>query len=68
MSQTRVGGLSTLNIQPGGVVSRCRLDGNSTLNTGAFSHINSIVDGNFTVTATAANTNALLNKAYSDWI
>jgi hypothetical protein len=68
MSQTGVHGFSTLNIEPGGSVSRCRFDGNSTLNTGAFSHLNSIIDGNFTVTATAANVNSLTSKAYSDWV
>jgi hypothetical protein len=68
MSQTRVGGFSQLNIQPGGSVSRCRFDADVEVNTGAFGHINSIAEGDFVVTATAANVNRLLNKSFSDWI
>jgi hypothetical protein len=63
-----VGGLSVLNIQPGGSVSRCRFDCDIEVNTGAFSHINSIAEGDFVLTATAANVNRLHNKGFTDWL
>lgn len=67
MTQTRVGGFSTLNIEPGGNVSRCRFDANITVNTGPFAHINSIAEGAFVLSPTAANNNSLLNAAFSNW-
>lgn len=67
VTQTRVGGLSVLNVQPGGSVSRCRFDADIEVNTGAFSHINSIAEGDFVLSPTASNANKLLNKSFSDW-
>lgn len=58
----------TVNLQAGGSFVRCRVAGEATLNTGAFSHIGSVIEGQFTKTSTGANVNRLVNKAFDDWI
>jgi hypothetical protein len=50
-----------------GLVSACRFSAHATVNLGAFSHDGCVVDGGFTVTATAGNINALANKSFNDW-
>lgn len=51
-----------------GLVSACRFSAHATVNLGAFSHDGCVVDGGFTVTATAGNINALANKSFNDWM
>lgn len=57
-----------LNVQAGGAISYARVAVEGTLNTGAFTHDHVVVDGLFTKTATAANSNTLTNKAFDDFI
>lgn len=57
-----------LNVNAGGAISYVRVAVEATLNTGAFTHDHVIVDGLFTKTATAANTNTLTNKSFDDLI
>ena len=59
---------AVLNIQPGGTASRVRLSNEAVLNTGAFSNLGSIIEGQFTKTSTGANVNRLCSKAFDDWI
>ncbi|MGW1989579.1 hypothetical protein [Embleya sp. NPDC001921] len=59
---------STVNLQAGGSMSRCRIGGEATLNTGAFAHIASTLELQGTTTSSGANTNRLRSKAFSDWI
>lgn len=59
---------STVNIQAGGSFVRSRASAQATVNTGAFLVQSSIVDGQFTKTATAANSNRLANKGFDDWL
>lgn len=66
-NQCEISVQSTMNIQPGGSASRCRISGESTFNTGAFSAIASVIEGQITKTAGAGNVNKLANKSYDDW-
>ncbi|MFI0934580.1 hypothetical protein ACH4RG_23020 [Streptomyces sp. NPDC021019] len=59
---------STVNIQAGGSFVRSRAGAQATVNTGAFLVQSSIVDGQFTKTATAVNSNRLANKGFDDWV
>lgn len=59
---------ATVNLQAGGSMSRCRVGGEATLNTGAFQHIASTLELQAVTTSTGANTNRLRSKAFSDWI
>lgn len=69
LSGVKVAGQSTLNIQAGGSwILGGRLDAAAIVNTGANQISQSVVDGAFTITATAANANKLCNKAFSDWV
>lgn len=68
VSQTTVEAGATLNVTNGGSIAACRFAAGSTYNTGAFATIYTIVEGNFTKTATAANTNRLKNKSFDDII
>ncbi len=52
-----VGGESVLNVQNGGGINASRVFGSAVLNTGAFTHNVVLLDGDFTETLTAANTN-----------
>lgn len=61
-----VGGNSVLDITVGGDITGSRVAMGASLNTGNFSHNNVIIDGAFTTTLTAANTNTLQNKGFSD--
>lgn len=49
-----------------GLVDRCRFGGGCVVDMGAFSHNQSIVEGAFTKTMTAGNSNRLCNKAFDD--
>lgn len=59
---------SALNVAASGTVLQVRIGAGATLNTGAFRHSESIIDGAFTKTATAANVNRLCNKSFDDWV
>ncbi|MFM9590711.1 hypothetical protein ACKI16_29415 [Streptomyces scabiei] len=59
---------STVNLQAGGSMSRCRVAGEATLNTGAFGHIATVVEIQGTTTLTAANVNRRRTKSFSDVI
>ncbi|WP_284576835.1 hypothetical protein [Streptomyces sp. 2P-4] len=60
---------ATVNVQPGGTFVRCRVAGESTLNTGPHSHVSSVIEGGqFTKTSTGANVGRLVNKAFDDWV
>lgn len=52
-----IGGHSTLNVAALGDIARSRIAMDASLSTGNFSHTSVIIDGAFTVTLTAANTN-----------
>lgn len=67
-SHLDVSGASTITISSGGSISNSRASANATIVTGAFAHTSVIVDGQFTVTLTAPNTNRLKNKGFSDTI
>lgn len=59
----------TVNVQPGGTFVRCRVAGESTLNTGPHSHISSVIEGGqFTKTSTGANVGKLVNAAFDNWV
>lgn len=59
----------TVNVQPGGTFVRCRVAGESTLNTGPHSHVSSVIEGGqFTKTSTGANVGRLVNKSFDDWV
>lgn len=66
VSFTTVDNDSTLNAHAQGSIARSRVSGNGVLSTGAFAHDVVIIDGQFTTTLTAANTNTLQNKGFSD--
>jgi hypothetical protein len=59
---------STLNVAADGTVLQCAFRNGATLNTGAFRHSESVIEGAFSKTATAANVNRLCNKSFDDWI
>lgn len=59
---------STVNLQAGGTMSRCRVAGEATLNTGAFSHIAVVVELQGTTTLTAANVNRQRTAGFSNVI
>lgn len=59
---------STLNVQASGTVLQCAVRNGATLNTAAFRHSESVIEGAFVKTATAANINRLANKSYDDWL
>lgn len=63
-----VEGAGILNVTAGGSISSSRVSCGATLNTGAFAQTSVIVDGAFTKTATAANTNTLTNKSFDDLV
>lgn len=67
-NSTEVQSAGTLNVDAGGKVTSSRVACGATLNTGAFTHDSVIIDGAFTTTLTAANTNRLQNKGFSDVI
>lgn len=56
-----IDGNGTLNVQAGGHISNSRVAAGATLNTGAFGHTSVIIDGAFSVTLTAPNTNTIKN-------
>lgn len=58
---------AALTVPASGVVQRCRF-ASATVNTGAFVHFDTVVEGVFTKTLTAANVNRLANKAFDDTI
>lgn len=69
MEYVRIAGGSVLNLQGQGArVVRSRLDADCTVNTGNFVHTALIVEVQGTTTLTAANTNRLRNKSFSDVI
>lgn len=49
-----------------GLVRGCRFSARATVALGAFSHDSTVIDGLFTRTLNAANTNRLLNKSFDD--
>lgn len=57
---------ATVNLQAGGSMSRCRVAGEGTLNTGAFGHIATTVELQGVTTLTAANVNRRRTKSFSD--
>lgn len=59
---------STLNVDASGTVLQCQFRAGATLNTGAFRHSESVIDGAITKTATANNTFRLANKSFDDWL
>lgn len=59
---------SALNVAASGTVLQCRMSNGATLNTGAFRHSESIIDGPFVKTATAANVGKLANASFDNWI
>lgn len=59
---------STLNVAANGTVLQCQFRAGATLNTAAFRHSESVIEGSFTKTATAANVNRLCNKSFDDWL
>jgi hypothetical protein len=59
---------STLNVAASGTVLQCQVRAGATLNTGAFRHSESVVEGAITKTATAPNVNKLACKAFDDWV
>ncbi|MFD3848183.1 hypothetical protein ACFWVB_20120 [Streptomyces microflavus] len=59
----------TVNVQPGGTFVRCRVAGESTLNTGPHSHVSSVIEGGqFTKTSTGANVGRLVNAGFDNWV
>ena len=68
VQRLRMDGQSTLNVQAGGSVESCRVQGRAIVNTGAFAHQSLVVDGQFTKTLTAANVNRLCDKGFDDTI
>lgn len=65
---SQVSGNCGLTIVAGGEFNYSRLGSGAILNTGAFILSNVIVEGLFTKTATANNTNTLTNKSYDDLV
>jgi hypothetical protein len=59
---------STLNVSASGTVLQCQFRAGATLNTGAFRHSESVIEGAIVKTATAANVFRLANKSFDDWI
>jgi hypothetical protein len=59
---------STLNVQAGAAYNRGRVGAFATVNTGSFVHDSTIIELNGTHTLTAANSNRLRNKSFSDII
>lgn len=55
-ADTAVAGGSTLNVQAGGSVDRCRIGGGAAVNTGAFAQVTTTVEFAGTTTLTAGNT------------
>lgn len=68
LNNTVIESQAVLNIEAGGSASRCRFSNEAVLNTGAFSNLGSIIEGQFTKTSTAANVNRLVSKAFDDWV
>lgn len=61
-------GASTLNVAATGALRNSRVAAAATLNTGAFSSQSVIIDGLFTTTLTAANSNTLKNSLGSNTV
>lgn len=68
LTATVVEGQSTLNVDAGGQIAASRLSSGANLSTGAFAHVAVIIDGQFTTTLTANNTNTLQNKGFDDTV
>lgn len=68
VTDSTVVGASTLTVAGGGSFTSGRLDAGATLNTGAFAHTGSIIDGPITITATASNSGRLANASFANWI
>lgn len=66
LQRTAVEAGSTLNIATGAAVDKSRFGAGATFNTGAFVHTSVIIDGAFTKTATANNTNKLCNAGFDN--
>lgn len=56
---------ANLNLN-GGSMAHSRIACGADVTTGAFAHLYTIIEGQFTVTLTAANVNRLKNKGFSD--
>lgn len=63
-----ISGASTLNVTELGSIEKSRVAMSAILSTGNFAHTSVIIDGDFTVTLTAANTNTLKSKGFSDTV
>jgi hypothetical protein len=59
---------SAMNVASGGTALQCSARNGATLNTGAFRISEISVEGAFVKTATAAQQNKLVNKAYDDFV
>lgn len=57
-----------VNVDANGTLLQCSFRNGAVINTGAFRHSESVIEGAITKTATAANTNRLANKSFDDWI
>lgn len=68
LSGNEIVGGSSATISVGGALTLSRLASGASLTTGAFTQTAVVIDGQFTKTATAANTNALVNKSFDDLI
>lgn len=66
VQNTTIDSGSTLNVNSNGAARQCSFTAGSTFNTGAFDHASVAIQGLFTDTATAANTNTLHNKSFND--